>query len=282
MNILENLNDNYKRWADEKLEGFTNKIDNLLVEIRDPLNISITERKQIKQIINSNNMVFFSVNKPINDMKEKIKAYASLLGMGDYELDSKSDKDGLTEIKVHKKSDHEFEYIPYSDKPLNWHTDGYYNDQSNSILSWLLYCVCPSKDGGINKYMDHEISYILYNEKYQNIAKLMISDAYTIPNNKSNGRQEVNNPVFSFNGNKLIMKFTMRERNIIWNDKIKKEVDNLKKIIESSSGYHVTHKLESGQGIIANNVIHMRTAFTNSENNNRLLYRLRSKKRVSC
>ena len=59
MNILENLNDNYKRWADEKLEGFTSKIDNLLVEIRDPLNISITERKQIKQIINSNNMVFF-------------------------------------------------------------------------------------------------------------------------------------------------------------------------------------------------------------------------------
>ena len=31
MNILENLSDNYKRWADGKLEGFTDKIDDLLV-----------------------------------------------------------------------------------------------------------------------------------------------------------------------------------------------------------------------------------------------------------
>lgn len=282
MNILANLSDNYKRWAEEKLEGFTNKIDDLLVEINDPLNISISEKNQINQIIQSKNVVFFSVNKPVLGTKKQIKSYASIFGMGDYEFDSKSDMDGLTEIKHHQKSHRDIEYIPYSDKPLNWHTDGYYNDQSNSILSWLLYCVCPSAEGGINKYMDHEIAYILYNESYENIAKLMMPDSYVIPENKSNGRPEVKNPVFSFENNKLNMKFSMREKNIIWNDEILKEIGNLKKIIESSHDYHLTHKLQAGQGVIANNVIHMRTAFTNSKNKNRLLYRLRSKKRVNC
>ena len=76
------------------------------------------------------------------------------------------------------------------------------------------------------------------------------------------------------------MKFSMREKNIFWNNKISKVVNNLKKIIETSRQFHITHRLLAGQGVITNNVIHMRTAFTNSENKNRLLYRLRSKKRV--
>ena len=55
----------------------------------------------------------------------------------------------------------------------------------------------------------------------------------------------------------------------------------IKSIIEDSSEYHITKKLAEGEGVITNNVIHKRTAFTNSENKNRLLYRLRSKKRVA-
>ena len=282
MNILANPSDNYRRWADGKLEGFTDKIDDLLVEINNPLSISTAEKSQIDQIIKSKNVVFFDVNKPIPDKKKQIKTYASIFGMGDYELDSKSDTDGLTEIKHNKKTQQDIEYIPYSDKQLNWHTDGYYNSQSNSILSWLLYCVCPSDDGGINKYMDHEIAYILYNKNYQNITKLMIPDSYIIPENKSNSRPEVKNPVFSFVNNRLNMKFSMREKNIIWNEKITDEINNLKNIIKSSHDYHLTYKLQAGQGVVTNNVIHMRTAFTNSKNKNRLLYRLRSKIRVSC
>ena len=86
MNILENLSDNYKRWADGKLEGFTDKMDDLLVEINNPLSISTAEKSQINQIIKSKNVVFFDVNKPIPDKKKQIKAYASIFGMGDYEF----------------------------------------------------------------------------------------------------------------------------------------------------------------------------------------------------
>ena len=64
MNILANPSDNYRRWADGKLEGFTDKMDDLLVEINNPLSISTAEKSQINQIIKSKNVVFFNVNKP--------------------------------------------------------------------------------------------------------------------------------------------------------------------------------------------------------------------------
>ncbi len=53
MNILANPSDNYRRWADGKLEGFTDKMDDLLVEINNPLSISTAEKSQINQIIKS-------------------------------------------------------------------------------------------------------------------------------------------------------------------------------------------------------------------------------------
>ena len=84
-----------------------------------------------------------------------------------------------------------------------------------------------------------------------------------------------------FKDEKLHMKFTMRERNITWNKNTTEAINILKSIIKESSDYHIINKLEPGNGVITNNIIHMRTAFTNSKNKNRLLYRLRSKQRVA-
>jgi len=106
-------------------------------------------------------------------------------------------------------------------------------------------------------------------------------DACCIPTNILTNRKEVYNPVFMFRDEKLQMKFTMREKNVIWNKKSVQAINILKSIIMESSEYHIIKKLEPGTGVVTNNVIHMRTAFTNSKNKNRLLYRLRSKKRVT-
>ena len=84
-----------------------------------------------------------------------------------------------------------------------------------------------------------------------------------------------------FKNKRLHMKFSMRKKNIVWNKNSLQAIDMLKSIIKDSSEYHITKKLDTGMGVITNNVIHMRTAFTNSKNKNRLLYRLRSKKRVT-
>ena len=282
MNILTNTKDTYKQWAEEKLESFTPKIDDLMVEIMNPLNLTKPEKSRIKTLINNYNMAFYNISGKSKDIRKSLLSLSQEIGLGDYELDSKSDENGLTPIKASSKEKIEDEYIPYTNKSLNWHTDGYYNNNNKPIFSWLLHCEKPSYEGGENKYMDHEIAYILFNQKYENLYALMKDTTYTIPENKKNERPNVTGYVFSFDNkyNKLHMKFTMRTNNIFWDNESLSAINNLKSLINDSVDYHLIHKLIEGQGVITNNVIHMRSSFTISKNKNRLLYRLRSKKRI--
>ena len=281
MNILSNTTENYKRWKEKKLESFTKNLDDLTVQINSPNAISKHEKFRVINLLTNHNIVFFHIDKIVNTDKLSIKNFADQIGLGNYELDSQSDNDGLTEIKDTQDKDKLSEYVPYTNKELNWHTDGYYTDQNNSVLAWMLFCKVAAESGGTNKYLDHEIAYILFNDKSDKLKDLMQYDACCIPTNILTNRKEVYNPVFMFRDEKLQMKFTMREKNIIWNKKSVQAINILKSIIMESSDYHIIKKLEPGNGVVTNNVIHMRTAFTNSKNKNRLLYRLRSKKRVT-
>lgn len=281
MNILTNTAEDYKRWKDNKLAAFTKNLDELTVQITSPNAISKPEKSMVISLLENHNIVFFHIDRIKQTNKSTIKNFASQIGLSNYELDSQSDEDGLTEIKDIKTTEKLSEYVPYTTKELNWHTDGYYTDQKNSVLSWLLFCKTSAESGGINKYLDHEIAYILFNNISKRLEDLMLDDACCIPENSITNRKEVFNPVFMFKNKKLHMKFSMRKKNIIWNNNSLKAIDVLKSIIKDSSQYHITKKLDTGMGVITNNVIHMRTAFTNSKNKNRLLYRLRSKKRVT-
>ena len=280
MNILTNTKEDYKRWKDKKLESFTSNLDHLTVHVSNPNSVSKPEKNKVISLIDSNSMAFFNIDNINYRDKLSIKKFALQIGLSDYELDSRSDDDGLTEIKEHEHNHKISEYIPYTTKELNWHTDGYYNTRDNSILSWLLFCNTQSKKGGVNTYLDHEISYILFNDASSKIKDLMLDSACCIPENILTKRKEVHNPVYMFDNEKLHMKFSMRKKNIIWNDASLEAINILKSIINDSSEYHVTKKFAEGEGVITNNVIHKRTAFTNSKNKNRLLYRLRSKRRV--
>jgi hypothetical protein len=264
MNILTNTKEDYKRWKDKKLESFTSNLDHLTVHISNPNSVSKPEKNKVISLIDSNSMAFFNIDNINYRDKLSIKKFAFQIGLSDYELDSQSDDDGLTEITEHEHNNKISEYIPYTTKELNWHTDGYYNTRDNSILSWLLFCDTPSKKGGVNTYLDHEISYILFNESSGKIKDLMLETACCIPENILTKRKEVHNPVYMFDNEKLHMKFSMRKKNIIWNDASLEAINILKSIINDSFEYHVTKKFAEGEGVITNNVIHKRTAFTNS------------------
>ena len=281
MNILEVNSDEYRRWRDRKLSSFTSDIDKLMVEIKNPRKLSTSEISLSSQIIKQSNLVFFQLKENENDIKSSLMDLAGQFGMGDFEILESSEKSGLTKIEVSSESKEKSEYVPYTNKALNWHTDGYYSENDNPILSWLLYCQSNSSNGGENSFMDHEIAYILFNDESSAIDDLMSKDAFTIPANVQNGRRAMSSYVFRLLNNKLHMKFSMREKNIIWSEKIISSVDLLKSIIRENENYQINYKLSPNQGVISNNVIHMRSSFTNTSNKNRLLYRLRSKKRIS-
>jgi alpha-ketoglutarate-dependent taurine dioxygenase len=57
------------------------------------------------------------------------------------------------------------EFIPYTDKPIRWHTDGYYNIPERTVRGMVLHCVQSAASGGENQLLDHEIAYILLRDE---------------------------------------------------------------------------------------------------------------------
>ena len=76
------------------------------------------------------------------------------------------------------------------------------------------------------------------------------------------------------------MRFTMRTKNIIWKDEIKDLVEILKNTIEKLRKYQIECKLQKGQGVFTNNVLHMRTSFHETNKQKRLLLRMRAGHRI--
>lgn len=194
-----------------------------------------------------------------------------------------SDQDKVTSLRVLNSSDERAQYIPYTNRALNWHTDGYYNEEAETIRAFSLYCVSPAERGGGNFLFDHEMMYLLIRDiDPELIAALMNPGIMTIPANVSGNRvirPQTNCAVFSIDSNtrRLQMRYTSRPRNITWRGD--RHSERALKLVREILIDHeaVTHvQLGAGQGIICNNMLHGREAFRDvADGFSRLVYRAR-------
>jgi len=121
----------------------------------------------------------------------------------------------------------------------------------------------------------------LRDENPRFIRALEHPDCMTIPANRDAGgeiRSAVTGPVFSFdhNGN-LHMRYSARKRNISWRDDplTHRARDCLAEILTAEETPVFHYRLQAGEGLISNNVLHNRTAFKDGPVQKRLLYRAR-------
>lgn len=277
----------YQQWKKEKLTAYPQKLEQLLVPVKAPLALSVTEIEQLRHCLKKANMVIYAMDgEPFEEnvgLRVENKAIPEAIGhqLGIHSLDSNecADDDGFTSLQVVEAGLHKI-YIPYSNKGINWHTDGYYNRLSEQIYSMLLHCVRPAIEGGGNRLMDHEIVYMLLRDKNpQYIRALMQPDAMIIPNNVIDGeliRPDRSGPVFMLTSQgRLHMRYTARARNVIWRDDPLTQAAQqaIREIFEQPGDYRFEVKLQPGQGLICNNILHTRTPFKDAKDSPRLLYR---------
>ena len=119
------------------------------------------------------------------------------------------------------------------------------------------------------------------------VRALMASDAMTIPERADeNGvaRPAQSGPVFSVlpDGSGLHMRYTARTRSIEWkNDAATREAAAfIETLLASNPPWLFRLLLAPGMGIVANNVPHERSGFTDDPQRPRLLYRARYLDRV--
>jgi hypothetical protein len=278
----------YQRWREAKLNAYPATAEELVVEIRDPLALTDAEAGAMQDVCRKTNMVIYAGGTGRED-KEIPRAVGNRFGLRRLDSNMLADDDGITSLQV-VPGKSQRGYIPYSNNRLLWHTDGYYHGSGASLRAFVLHCVSPAAEGGQNSLLDHEIAYILMRDANpDHVRALMSADAMTIPPNTEAGmetRAAVTGPVFSVDpiGGNLHMRYTARTRSISWKlDAATQEaVKFLEKLLAGESPYMYRHTLSANQGLLCNNVLHNRTAFTDDVDRGiaRLVYRARYHERI--
>ena len=266
----------FLRWAEEKERNIPHNIDGIIVNIHDINNVKISEIAKIKETINKFNSCIYSSKIALKSNTNLLR-FAESIGMRTYDRNNIESNEIST---ITPLENNKINYIPYTDKSLNWHTDGYYDKKS--IFSWLLHCVHPATHGGENYLLDHELALREYVLRYDDINNLMSEDALTIPESKDTSRSEISTYIFSIKNQykKLHMRFSMRKDNIGTSPKAGDAVTKLKQTIENDCAkYSLTYKLQKNEGIITNNILHGRKAFKDDKVKRKLL-RIRSYERL--
>jgi alpha-ketoglutarate-dependent taurine dioxygenase len=280
----------YLAWRTQKLAAYPTTTKDLVVSIANPYQLTSQEKGQILSLCQKTNLAVYQIDSDQPADKPALQALAAQFGLHHLDHNLGADDDGITAIQVVAEP-HSQEYIPYTNRPINWHTDGYYNPPHQQIRALLLHCTRPALTGGENLLLDHEIAYLhLRDENPDYIAALLVNDVMTIPPNIEAGveiRTAQPGPVFSIEPQRgtLHMRYTARTRSIIWkpNTTTAAALKFLTNLLNSDTPYIFRHRLAPNQGLLCNNVLHTRSGFSDGPTleQQRLLYRLRFYDRIA-
>jgi alpha-ketoglutarate-dependent taurine dioxygenase len=281
-----NHHDDYQRWRERKLKHAARHLSDLVVQVDDPRFLRLNEYRALLECIQKNNMVIYA-GKNLAEDKSIPRMLGEQFGLMRLNHNWLADEDAITSLAVNSEGEHP-NYIPYTNRAINWHTDGYYNRADEQICGLLLHCVRAAQTGGENRLMDHEIAYIrLRDANPEFIAAFMLPDAMTIPprmDEQGVARAVESGPVFSvLPGGDLHMRYTARKRNVIWKDNavLKQAVKFLEQLLDLEDPFIFRGRLEPGMGLISNNVLHDRAGFEDVDSSPRLLYRARYFDRIA-
>ena len=289
----------YQVWREKRLATHTSCGNSNIIEISHLLHPEKSEIGDIiSQCCNTNLAIYHLKNSviPHNDqqrgsLRSGLGNLCRHLGLHEAEIHRSQGEDGVVAIEV-KGDGVGAGYIPYSDRPLSWHTDGYYNEPNRRIKAVVLHCVRDAVEGGENEFLDPQIAYIrLRDANRALIEALMDERAMIIPENtdsRSAYRAASAGPVFFLDAltGALNMRYSARSRNIIWrDDKHTTVARSMLGEIMSDDPHILRLKLKPGQGVISNNVLHNRAGFScredkQNEKSGRLIYRIRYMNRV--
>lgn len=280
----------YLGWREHKLAHHPQQLADIMVPLGDPARLTDSERSRLLAALRCCNMVAFRIAPPAGEPLPALLALGEQLGLTHIDRNLCAEDLGITPITV-RETGTEKAYIPYTNRPLSWHTDGYYNATDAQIRAWLLYCAADAAEGGDNELLDHEIAYIRLRDRNPDyIRALMAPDAFTIPANDEGGeeiRPDHAGPVFSVDDQSgtLHMRYSARKRNVVWKDDrvTRAAAEALTELFSAGDAHIFRHRLAPGEGLLSNNVLHRREGFRDdpATGHKRLVYRARYYDRIA-
>jgi len=275
----------YRRWRESKLDAAPRDPGALVVELNDPFALRATESRALLERCARFNMAIYATAPGAPDPTLP-RALGRQLGLERLDANWLADDDGISPITVRAGAGPAAAYIPYTDRAIQWHTDGYYHPAGRHIRGMILHCVRPALRGGANRLLDPDLAYIALRDlDPAHVQALMAPDVMTIPARTDEAgvaRPAQPGPVFGVGGDgHLQMRYTARTRSIAWKEGAATEaaVAALRGVL-ATSPFVLQARLHAGMGLVCNNVLHDREAFVDDPRQPRLLYRARFLDRV--
>ena len=280
----------YRQWADDKQRAYEKRQSAdfpLIIKIHNNGGIPQKELQLIDQQIRDYNFALYHLDGQVQDHLAAVKNIGKQMGLQELDKNLCAREDRITRLTV-QQSGRANHYIPYSNKAIGWHTDGYYNPFEQRVQALVLHCEQPAAQGGENQLLDQDMAYIhLRNQNPRFIEALSQPRVMCIPENVEGGvqiRPQTCSAVFmQEQDHALAMRYSKRKRHIIWADDVltQEALACLVEFLESDSPYHIRYRLNAGEGVINNNVLHTRSAFTDSADSKRVFYRARYYNRIN-
>jgi alpha-ketoglutarate-dependent taurine dioxygenase len=268
----------YRAWRDRKLASAPATTGELLVAVSDPAKLSTAERRALAERCERANMAVYAAPPRSDGASDVPRQIGIQLGLHTLDVNYLADDDGITPLAATDTGPRSG-FIPYTNRAIRWHTDGYYNPPERRIRAMILHCVQRAEQGGENRVFDHELAYIALRDADPTyVAALMQDDAMTIPARSEEGevaRGDQSGPVFTVTADgRLHMRYTARTRSIAWKDDpaVHAATAALLHLLETDPRV-LRLRLEPGMGLVCNNVLHDRSAFTDSAAHRRLILR---------
>ncbi len=280
--------DGYARWRDARLAAAPADIGDLVVELRDPRELGEAEHAALLDCLRRCNMAIYAGATGDDPDKAIPRRLGERFGLVKLDSNYLADDDGISSLTVNPAGEHP-QYIPYTNRGIRWHTDGYYNTPEHQIRGLILHCVHPAAEGGGNRLLDPEIAYLRLRELEPGFIRALLQpDAMTIPpgrDSEGGERGAAVGPVFRIMADgSLHMRYTARSRNVEWSadPEVQAAKLALEALLDGEEPLVYAGRLESGMGLICNNVLHDRGPFQDREGApSRLIYRARYFDRVA-
>ena len=275
--------EDYKKWREEKLSAYPDNVGDLVVELANMTAITSTEKAKIMELVELANMCVYTAGSAQLDMNSLL-TLGEQLGVSDTDkLTRHSQSDELTDSGILHKA------IPFTTRHVRWHTDATYYGSDKTIQALFLLCKRPAAEGGSNKVLDNEVMYILLRDKDPDVLRILMNNNCFEYKNPKTGEinHQLGGKVFWVNQNgHLCHRFSFRKIDMAWSED--SEVIAARDILESlmleESEYVIEGRLETGMGLISNNVLHTREKLIDSDDasKKRLLFRTRFYDRVNA
>ena len=131
-------NTHYRRWRKVKLDNYPASVEELCVDIGGLRNMTDAEKASIIATTRQFNMCIYRC-RDLSVGRAPVREFAGFFGLHRPDMHLCANDDGVSELSV-AASGVRHDYVPYSNRGLSWHTDGYYNEPSRQVRSVVLHC----------------------------------------------------------------------------------------------------------------------------------------------